>query len=67
MPKWVVEVRYSDNPAGPLRGKEIIQQDAPPQVGDTGLGVWGRFIVKSRRPRRVLDTATYDRSTWGIR
>ena len=66
MPKWVVEVRYTDNPAGPLRGREMLQQDTQPQQGDAGLGVWGRFIVKSKRPRRVPDTATHDRATWGI-
>ena len=51
--KWKVKVRYLDNPAGPLNGTDTIQSPTPPKCGDYGRGAFGRYIVVSKRPRRL--------------
>lgn len=51
-----VNVRYLDNPAGPLRGKVDITDELKPTKGDMGFGPFGRYVVKSVcRPRGNQD------------
>ena len=51
--KWEINVKYPDNPAGPTRGKVIVDQDDPPEYGSWGFGAFGRYWVKSKRPRKI--------------
>lgn len=53
IPRWEVRVRYEGNPAGPLRGKELIIAATPPCEGDQGIGAFGRYRVVSKRPKQV--------------
>jgi len=53
IPIWEVNVRYLDNPAGPLRGKVQISSTEPPAYNAAGIGPFGRYRITTKRPRKV--------------
>jgi hypothetical protein len=53
VPIWEFKVRYTENPAGPLRGTETRTSNTPPSEGEWTSGAFGRCYVTSKRPKRV--------------
>lgn len=63
---WRVRVTYTNNPAGPRQGTELLEQDTPPQRGDIFPGVWGRATIQSKRPTQIPPGLTHAEALrWG--